>query len=292
LTENPGKAVDIINHWQILIPGLPSWGKLGIFLMVWILLWLPIAIPIAGRIGWRIFQPLTPQQKLPLLGSLYLIAPLILWGAMQITGNNWQDYGLNWQRGVRSGIEILWGIGLSVFSLVIVFGIELLTGLATWHRERQGEVLPQLIPILCLALWISATEELLFRGYLVVELAADYPLWAAILMANGIFALLHLLWEQRETLPQIPGLWLMGMVLSYAWWLVNGQLWLAIGLHAGWIWGLTCLDTAQLISYTPKSDWFTGLNKQPLAGVGGILCLLLTLLMLAAIGSFALHLHS
>jgi hypothetical protein len=279
--------VEILNYWQILIPTLPSWEKLAVFLVVWIALWLPIAIPIAGRIGWRIFQPLTAQQKLPLLGSLYLIVPLILWGSMQITGNDWQDYGLNWRSHWRSTLEILLGIGLSLFSLVLIFGIELLTGLATWHRERQGEVLPQLIPILCLALWISATEELLFRGYLVVELAVDYPLYLAIAIANIIFALLHLIWERQETLPQVPGLWLMGMVLSYAWWLEDERLWLAIGLHAGWIWGLTCLDGAQLISYTPHREWFTGLNKQPLAGVAGLLCLLSTLAMLFAIQYFS-----
>jgi uncharacterized protein len=269
--------VDTIDRLQSSIVALPSWGKLCLFLAIWVFLWLPIAIPIAIKINWRLFQPLTPVQKLPLLGSLYLIAPLILGGMMGITGTNWQDYGLDWRRGVQTSLEILGGLGLSLLSLVIVFGLEFGTGLARWKKEKQGDLLGQLIPILLLALWISTTEELLFRGYLVVELARDYPIWIAIAIANGIFALLHLIWERRETLPQIPGLWLMGMVLSYACWLSHDRLWLAIGLHAGWVWGLTCLDGAQLITYTPQSDWFTGANKQPLAGVGGILCLVLTL---------------
>jgi hypothetical protein len=290
LSNHSSKVVDTINHWQVLIIALPSWGKLGMFFAAWVLLWLPIAIPIAYRINWRLFQPITPQQKLPLLGSLYLIVPLILWGMMQINHTNWSNYGLTWPgemagtgaEATRIGIEMLGGIGLSLLSLIMFFGLEFLTGLARWETSKQRDLWGQLIPILVLALWISTTEELLFRGYVVVELDRDYPLGVAIVVGNAIFALLHLLWEQTATLPQIPGLWLMGMVLSYACWLTH-DLWLAIGLHAGWIWGLTCLDGAQLITYSPNSDWFTGWNKQPLAGVAGFLCLVLTLLMLSAI---------
>ena len=89
-----------------------------------------------------------------------------------------------------------------------------------------------------LGLWISTTEELIFRGFLQNELNQDYPVWVAGAIASLIFAVTHLLWERQETLPQLPGLWLMGMVLTLARWADGGSLWLACGLHAGWIWGL------------------------------------------------------
>ena len=60
----------------------------------------------------------------------------------------------------------------------------------------------------------------------------------------------------------------------------NDSLYLAIGLHAGWIWGLTCIDSTELVNYKHQSHWFTGVNQQPLAGVAGILCLALTSLIM------------
>ncbi len=73
----------------------------------------------------------------------------------------------------------------------------------------------------------------------------------------------------------------MGMVLVFARWVDGGSLGLATGLHTGWIWGLTCLDSTELISYTGKGPtWITGLGANPLAGVAGIVCLLTTGILL------------
>jgi membrane protease YdiL (CAAX protease family) len=146
------------------------------------------------------------------------------------------------------------------------------------NLQRLGQLL---LPILFLGLWIGVTEELIFRGFLLNTLRQDYSVWVAAAISSVIFALLHLIWEQQNTLPQLPGLWLMGMVLVLARWADGGSLGLAWGLHAGWIWGLTCLDSAELISYTGKgSVWMTGLGKKPLAGIAGIICLLITGILL------------
>jgi hypothetical protein len=135
--------------------------------------------------------------------------------------------------------------------------------------------------VLLLGLWISVTEELVFRGFLLNELSQDYSVWVAAAISSIIFAFLHLIWEQQDTLPQLPGLWLMGMVLVLARWVDDGSLGLAWGLHAGWIWGLTCLDSSQLISYTGKGPtWMTGLGQKPLAGGAGLICLVITGILL------------
>ena len=94
-------------------------------------------------------------------------------------------------------------------------------------------------------------------------------------VSSLIFALLHLVWEQQETLPQLPGLWLMGMVLVLARVCDDGNLGLAWGLHAGWIWAIASLDTTRVIRYTGiVPAWMTGLGEKPLAGAAGIFCLL------------------
>ncbi|HEY9904949.1 MAG TPA: CPBP family intramembrane glutamic endopeptidase [Candidatus Sericytochromatia bacterium] len=253
--------------------------KVATFFISWAVLWLPLAIPIATLLKWRPPKPLAAEQKLPLLAALYLIAPPILWGASWVEGTSFSDYGLDWKLKVLLSLGL--GLGLGILSLIIVFSGQWLLGWVEWRLENLQRLGQLLLPILFLGLWIGVTEELIFRGFLLNTLRQDYSVWVAAAISSVIFALLHLIWEQQNTLPQLPGLWLMGMVLVLARWADGGSLGLAWGLHAGWIWGLTCLDSAELISYTGKgSVWMTGLGKKPLAGIAGIICLLITGILL------------
>src|SRR4028118_1973838 len=253
--------------------------KVATFFISWAVLWLPLAIPIATLLKWRPPKPLAAEQKLPLLAALYLIAPPILWGASWVEGTSFSDYGLDWKLKVLLSLGL--GLGLGILSLIIVFSGQWLLGWVEWRLENLQRLGQLLLPILFLGLWIGVTEELIFRGFLLNTLRQDYSVWVAAAISSVIFALLHLIWEQQNTLPQLPGLWLMGMVLVLARWVDGGSLGLATGLHTGWIWGLTCLDSTELISYTGKGPtWITGLGANPLAGVAGIVCLLTTGILL------------
>jgi hypothetical protein len=47
------------------------------------------------------------------------------------------------------------------------------------------------------------------------------------------------------------------------------------------VWGLASLDAAELLTYPESSpDWGVGIGKQPLAGMAGSGCLLITGLVL------------
>lgn len=245
-----------------------------IFFVAWASCWLPVGVLCAIAVDWRPFTPLKAQQKLPLLASLYLIAPLVLWGLNKITGASFSDYGLTWNLELRSlGL----GFGLGVLSLAILFSIQTALLWMTWQEVEVRQLVSILLPTLLIALWISGTEELIFRGFLLTQLRHDYSVGTAAIASSLIFALLHLIWEQRETIPQLPGLWLMGMVLVIARFGDNGSLGLAWGLHSGWVWAIALLDTAGLITYTGISpEWVTGKYSKPLAGATGIICLLAT----------------
>jgi membrane protease YdiL (CAAX protease family) len=251
----------------------PSLVKVSLFLVIWAIIWLPIAIPLARRLQWTPFQPLTVAQKLPLLASLYLIAPLVVWGTTTVEGTSLANYGLAWQPGLL--ISLLVGLGLGVGGLGLVFGAEGVLGWIQWHPEHYPRLRSVFLPVFVVGLWVGMTEELIFRGVFFNLLQQDYSIWMATILSSVIFALLHLLWERQETRFQLPGLGLMGIVLVGARLVDGGSLGLAWGLHAGWIWGLSVLDSAELLSYTGKgSQWMTGLGKQPLAGMAGISCLL------------------
>jgi membrane protease YdiL (CAAX protease family) len=263
------------NLWLVSLMTSTALVKVAIFFVAWVVLWLPLAIPIAIFLKWHPDKPLAAEQKLPLLATLYLIAPLILWGASWVDRVSFSNYGLDWKFTVLKSLGM--GLGLGVLSLIIVFLGQWRLGWIEWHLENLPQLTQIFLPILFLGLGIGAIEELIFRGFLLNTLAKDYSVWIAAAISSIIFALLHLVWEQQETLPQLPGLWLMGMVLVLARQVDGGSLGLAWGLHTGWIWGLTCLGTAALLSYTDQGPiWMTGLGKKPLAGVAGIFCLLMT----------------
>lgn len=243
------------------------------FFLAWAGCWLPLAILCAIALDWQPPLPLKPEQKLPLLASLYLIAPLVLWGVSWVIGRSFSDYGA-WNPRLLSSAGL--GFSFGVLGLAVLFGIQTALGWITWQRLQGQQLISVLLPTLLLSLWVSGTEELVFRGFVLTQLQQESGVGAAVI-SSLIFALLHLVWEQRETMPQLPGLWLMGMVLVLARYVDGGSLGLAWGLHAGWVWAIASLDSAQLITYTGTgSEWVTGKNRKPLAGAAGIVCLMAT----------------
>jgi hypothetical protein len=237
-------------------------------------LWLPIAIAVVIL---RRVLPIKTEPKLLLLIPLYLIVPLIIWVAIEVEGLSLADCGIPMAHPIYLVSSLGLGLILAAIGLTVVFGGECLLGWAHWQAENGDRLKAISLPLLLLGLWIGGTEELVFRGWLQTTLQANYSSLVAGSIASVIFALSHLLWERQETIPQLPGLWLMGMVLVLSRWIDSGNLGLAWGLHAGWIWGLSSLDAAELISYPDKSPkWFTGWANKPLAGMAGAICLLLT----------------
>ncbi|MFB8798721.1 MAG: type II CAAX endopeptidase family protein [Microcoleus sp.] len=283
-----------ITNLRLLSPSIPAIVKIIWFFSTWVGLWLPVAIALAIALKWHPPQPLG-NKKLPLLGSLYLIVPLILWVTTRIENTSFADWGWYWEPAVV--MSLLRGLGIGIISLVILFSLQLTAG---WIEIQRGEKSTETgekiinpwrlilshssILTLLLALWISGTEELIFRGCFQTILQQDYSVLIAAAIASLIFAIAHLIWETKETLPQLPGLWLMGMVLTLGRIADNGSLGLAIGIHAAWIWGITTLDTEGAIKPTSSvPEWITGIAEKPLAGAAGILLLLATAAVLLSI---------
>ncbi|MEG4206101.1 CPBP family glutamic-type intramembrane protease [Microcoleus sp. Pol7_A1] len=280
-----------ITNLRLLSPSIPAIVKIILFFSTWIVVWLPAAIVLAIALKWHPPQPLG-NKKLPLLASLYAIVPFILWATSWIENTSFTNWGWELQPAVL--MSLLRGLGLGIISLVILFGLQLTAG---WIELKKSETStetvekninfwtlilnPASLLTLLLGLWISATEELIFRGCLQTILQQDYSVLIAAAIASFIFAIAHLIWTAKETLPQLPGLWLMGMVLTLARIADNGSLGLAIGIHAAWIWGITTVDTEGAINPTGRApEWITGIAAKPLAGAAGILLLLATATLL------------
>ncbi|GAP94364.1 abortive infection protein [Leptolyngbya sp. NIES-2104] len=269
-------AVQFVNAFS----QTPAFVQIGFFFLVWGLAWLPIAIPIAFWVKWKPFNPLELQQKLPLVASLYAIAPFILWGVARLKSLPFSTFGIHLNSNLFASAGI--GLGIGVVGILILFGIQTAFGWIHWRSENWRKWLAASLPTLLLGIWIGLTEELVFRGFFFGQFEADF--WTSAIVSSVIFAVLHLIWEGKEKIPQLPGLTLMGVVLCLAFVQDRNNIGLAWGLHAGWVWMIASLDAAEILQYEETApEWGTGIDRQPLAGLLGLLFLLGTGLGIEAI---------
>lgn len=280
-------------------------SDLGWVLVVWLGLWLPLGIPLARWAQWRPGQqPVRPAAKVPLVLSLYAIAPI----AVALVAPHRGQTGTEWL--TQAGA---WGLPVGVTWRMVAqgwaagaAGLALLTRLrwdwGGWQAQtRSPRDWLGLLAIAPIALIVSGVEEVLFRGWLPVVLSSlaegflDEKFLGegflgygalAIALAAGMFAIAHLLWDGPGGRPQLGGLWLMGIVLSVARWAAGGSLGWAWGLHAGWIWAIATLDTLFIWQVDPdrsRPHWM-GQPDLPLTGILPLLLLMLTGAVLGAIG--------
>ena len=255
----------------------PKWLEIGLFFLIWSVLWLPIAIPVAIALKWQPPKPLEVGQKLSLIASLYSLAPLVLWVFAQLQSLPFATYGWFWDGSILKSLGL--GLGLGTAGILVLFGLQTLLGWITWKVDSWKQLGTAIVATLVLGLTIGGIEELVFRGFVFGQLLQEFDFWTSAIVSSIIFALLHLVWEGKDNVPQLPGLSLMGVVLCLAVSFKAGRvdLGLAWGLHAGWIWMMASLDAAELIHYTGRApDWLTGLDNKPLAGFMGLGFLLAT----------------
>jgi len=273
-----------IEQLSISFKTFPSEIKITLLILTWFIIWLPIAIFVSKKIVWKPFEPLKPNQKILLLSSLYLLVPVLIFLILILDDKSLANYGL--VLNYKFLIDFFLGLFISLLSLIILFKIEEKFNYLKWNFENKAILKKILLPTLSLVLWIGLTEELVFRGLIQTILEDDHNILIAAIICNVVFMLLHLIWEREETIPQLPGLWLMGMVLTEAKWLY-GSLGMPWGLHAGWILGISLLESAKLITYTDSAgNYIVGVKQKPLAGIMGILSLLITGIILWCLTMF------
>ena len=270
-----------------LLSNLNSWGKIIVFLINWAVIWLPIVLPILWLTKKQKSAPNPNTRKLTLILSLYSVAPILVWAVTKVEGISWEEIGIFRQASLFQ--SILFGYFLSIVILFFIYGIQLTFG---WLSSQTKPVfninfVVTFVALLLISFVIGAIEELIFRGVFVYLLAVDYSLWLTAIISSVIFALLHLIWEQKNTIPQLPGLCLMGLVLFYACSITNGNLGLAIGLHSGWVLILACVDTFDLYHYNPNfAGWLVGKKDQPLGSIIGLMVLFITTIFLFFLHQF------
>jgi membrane protease YdiL (CAAX protease family) len=157
------------------------------------------------------------------------------------------------------------GLGLAIGSMILLVVAMTASDIFTpYFRVSLTRALTRIASATMAGISVGAIEELFFRGILFKGLHDKGNAWRAYIAANLFYSVLHFVkpgeayfldsieplagfshllaafrpfLDPLPLLPGIFGLFVIGLVLSYA--LVRtGNLYLGIGLHAGWVFSL------------------------------------------------------
>ena len=249
----------------------PACIRVVLFLLLLGLVWLPFAVPLYLLLGAE--EP----YGIMFLVLLYLafIGWIQVW-SKKVHGQSLplQAHGLALSTQNRQ--ELLAGVFVGLVSLGLLFLVEGWLGWVIW-QPLPTNFLRIVAEGLLVGLGVGLAEELLFRGWLLDELRYSWGFSGA-LWASGLFyASLHFVKPLEailSSLPSFPGLLLLGLTLGWARRRTQGRLGLAVGLHAGLVWGYYLIDVGDWAIYTQAvPDWVTGIYQNPLAGAAGVLFL-------------------
>ncbi|MBS1259234.1 MAG: hypothetical protein MAG551_02301 [Candidatus Scalindua arabica] len=198
--------------------------------------------------------------------------------------------------------QFLFGFSLAVLSLLIYYGIGLLSGAWVIHLDfiiydkLDSEVLRESIvdifKYLFIGCLIGFMEEIFFRGYLLQSFMENMSTLTAVIVCSLIYSVLHffradvfvstgfqpfvgfvtmaqffkpLFFDIVQHLPAIIGLFLVGIVLSYA--LIRTKsLYLSIGLHSGMVF-MSKTDSIFISRFREKLIWLFGGDSKLVTGI-------------------------
>ncbi len=254
--------------------------RILIFLLVLVVCWAPFAAVI--YVYFNTARDMTDPGVLNLLnifvmgglGGMFMV--MLPWWNQAVYGRQkpFQFFGLVGSQRNFLGFLQGWGMGFS--SLLMLYFIQGLLGLLEWQ--------PVTIPLgellgggLLSSVGVGFIEELVFRGWILTELEADYSLSISLWSTALFFAATHFIKPISTMLamfPQFPGLTVLGLLLVWAKRSQQNLLGVSIGLHAGIIGVVYLIDVGKMVKYTNRfPDWITG-GGTPAAGLMGIIGLM------------------
>ncbi|MEM6752004.1 MAG: lysostaphin resistance A-like protein [Cyanobacteria bacterium P01_C01_bin.38] len=251
----------------------PAPIRLGCFIFTLLLPWLPYAAAI-----YLIVKDENTRTILTMgiLAVEFLF--LLPWWSKYIHQQTraFRHYGLEFTR--KNGVELLRGVAIGLISVLALFILQGMLGWLVWQQPNFSMV--QLVfEGLLTGLGVAFAEELFFRGFIYDELQRDYNYKSVVWATAIIFAVLHFIKPLPviiSTSPQFLGLLLLGLACVWAKRSCRGRLGLPIGLHGGLVWGNYIIEVGKLVKYSGTvPQWVTGVNNNPLAGIMGLLSLLL-----------------
>lgn len=200
--------------------------RIASFLLIFYAIALPLLFGLRALLG---FSKTSPMVIVIIALSA---TPAVYIARRWIDGKSFASLGLRWN--VRAASDLSFGFFLSglmaasVFAAMVVFGfienIKVVVDLPTALNLIA-------IPLLTMAL-VGFWEELVFRGYILQNMAEGLGMKTAIIISCLIYGAVHAM-NPNAGLLSSTIIVLFGFLRIYGY-LCTGQLWLSIGMHTGW----------------------------------------------------------
>ncbi len=227
---------------------------------------------------------LTPFSLSITEGTILLFTGIAALIMAKIERRKFSQYGLpfagalgkNFWKGTIWGFLSVSGTLLTIFAFhgfritgLAIHGTTILASTAAWSVTM---------------LIVGLSEEFAFRGYPQFTLASGIGFWPAAFVFSALFGLAHT-GNKGETIFGLLSVVVFGMLFCL-FLLRTGNLWFAVGFHAGWDWGQTFLygvPDSGLLSYHNLLNssfsgprWLTGGTVGPEASIFTPIALLVT----------------
>jgi membrane protease YdiL (CAAX protease family) len=220
--------------WRVLIflaivAGLVAVVNVGVWLVLHFLLHRPPKLQIPSS--------LSPATAILSDGAIFLFTGLAALIMSRIEHRKWGEYGLPVRFAFRQNFWLgtlvgFLAISTSLFAIWALHGFHL-TGLAI-----HGKTI-----LTATAAWTAAFvivglgEEFAFRGYLQLTLTTGMGFWPSAILLSLLFGLAHAAnpGESKFGLFSVVCFGLLFCLFLRR----TGNLWWAVGFHAGWDWGQT-----------------------------------------------------
>ena len=242
-----------------------------IFLFLLLVLLLTVVISPWAAFLWNSFIESRPQwqaYRFPfssIFGRLFMVLGVILFFPCRhlLKIQSWSQLGLKPSRPWHC--DFARGALIAVASFVAVASLmSLLHVFTPFFRLSLSTAVERSFKALLTALTVGFFEEIFFRGVIFKGLLEDCKPVAAFVLSSLFYSAIHFIkpaeavsfsgldpWvgiryligsfqpflDPFPLLPGLFGLFLIGLVLSYAF-LRTGSLYLSMGLHMGWVFGL------------------------------------------------------
>jgi membrane protease YdiL (CAAX protease family) len=231
--------------------------------------------------------PADSTAGIVLLGTLLLLTAT---GAVYLSRRfvdkkSFRSLGLRLER--SSVIDFIFGFLLSglmvsiIFFVLVSFGWLNLQGL-NWPDNPITGWLQLLLLFIGIGITVGWWEELVFRGYILQNLMESIGLGWAIGLSCLFYGLIHLLNPNANLLSALV-IAFIGYLRIFGW-LRTQQLWLSMGMHAGWnflqgpIFGFSVSgrESYTLFKHTISGpSWITGGDFGPEGGLAAALMVII-----------------
>jgi membrane protease YdiL (CAAX protease family) len=157
------------------------------------------------------------------------------------------------------------GFMVGIFFLILLYSGKLQINEISWKNPELMTLIEILLLFFGVGIATGFSEELGYRGYILQNLGEGIGLVWAIVVSCILYGIMHMA-NPNSTLLSGSLITIFGFLRIFGW-LRTGQLWLSIGMHAGWnffqgpIFGFSVsgMNSNHLIKQTLNGpSWLTG----------------------------------